>query len=47
MSRVENIAKNVKFAVICQTAMVLVQFLVRKVFALTLGEEYLGLNGLF
>lgn len=47
MSRVENIAKNVKFALICQAALVLVQFLVRKVFALTLGEEYLGLNGLF
>lgn len=47
MSRVDQVAKNAKFAAFSQITLVLVNFLVRKVFVMTLGEEYLGLSGLF
>ncbi len=47
MSRVDKVAKNMKFAILCQIASVAVNFVLRKVFVGTLGEEYLGLNGLF
>ncbi len=47
MSRADYVAKNVKFAVVSQAALVLINFVVRKVFVMTLGEEYLGLSGLF
>ena len=36
-----------KFALLCQATSVIVNFVLRKVFVATLGEEYLGLNGLF
>lgn len=47
MSRVDYVARNAKFAAISQIALVLANFLVRKVFVVTLGENYLGLSGLF
>lgn len=47
MSRVEQIAKNVKFVMIRQVLVVLANFIVRKVFLMTLGAECLGVNGLF
>ena len=47
MSRVERVAQNVKFAAISQLMLVLSNFVVRKVFIMMLGEEYLGLSGLF
>lgn len=47
MARTDNIAKNAKFAVLSQAFLILTNFAVRRVFVMTLGEEYLGLNGLF
>lgn len=47
MSRVERVAKNIKFAMFCQALMVLVNLVVRRAFTAALGREYLGLNGLF
>ena len=47
MSRVDKVAKNAKFAALSQIALVLVNFVVRRVFVVTLGENYLGLSGLF
>ena len=47
MSRVDNVAKNMKFAVACQIVTGVVNFVVRRVFAGTLGQDYLGLSGLF
>ena len=47
MSRVDRVAQNVKFAAISQLTLVLSNFIVRKVFIMMLGEEYLGLSGLF
>ena len=47
MSRTDYIAKNTKFAAISQMVLILSSFIVRRVFVTTLGEEYLGLNGLF
>ena len=47
MSRTKNSLKNVKFALIFQAASILVAFLTRKVFVMTLSKEYLGLDGTF
>ncbi len=47
MSRVEQVAKNAKFAAVSQMTLMVVNFVVRKVFVMTLGEDYLGLSGLF
>lgn len=47
MSRVDNVAKNMKFAAMSQIVLAVVNFAVRRVFVRLLGEEYLGLNGLF
>lgn len=46
-TRTEKIAKNAKFAALSQMVLVLCNFIVRRVFVVTLGEVYLGLNGLF
>lgn len=46
-SRVDQIAKNVKFALISQVLLVSASFVLRRVFVSVLGQEYLGLNGLF
>lgn len=47
MSRVDQVAKNAKFAAVSQIVLVLANFVVRKIFVITLGENYLGLSGLF
>lgn len=47
MSRVDNVAKNMKFAIACQIVTGVVNFVVRRVFAIVLGQDYLGLSGLF
>lgn len=47
MARVDNIVRNLKFAALCQVVLLAVNFVVRRIFVLTLGQEYLGLNGLF
>ncbi len=45
--RVDNIFKNVRSTVFTQIPLVLVSFFVRRMFIHILGEQYLGLNGLF
>lgn len=47
MSRADHIAKNMKFALLCQIPLIFANFILRRVFILSLGENYLGLNGLF
>lgn len=47
MSRTSNSIKNIKYAMIGQIMIILVNFLTRTVFARVLSAEYLGLNGLF
>ncbi|MCB7319422.1 lipopolysaccharide biosynthesis protein [Lacrimispora sp. 210928-DFI.3.58] len=47
MSRIDAVAKNVKFAACCQISLMAANFIVRKAFVAALGEEYLGLSGLF
>lgn len=47
MSRVDRVARNTKVGLISQIAIILSNFIVRKVFVTMLGEEYLGLGGLF
>jgi len=47
MSRADNLAKNLKFAAVSELLLAIVKFVLRRVFALCLGKEYLGVNGLF
>ena len=47
MARIDQVAKNAKFALLSQMLLVIANFVVRRVFLMTLGEEYLGLSGLF
>ncbi len=47
MRRVDHIYKNVKSTLFTQIPLFLLGFLIRRVFIVTLGEQYLGLNGLF
>lgn len=47
MSRINNVTKNLKYAIVGQILGVLISFISRMVFIRTLGAEYLGLNGLF
>lgn len=47
MSRVDNIYKNMKSTIFSQIPLFIVSFVVRRVFIVVLGEQYLGLNGLF
>jgi len=47
MSRADTIAKNLKFAAICELLLAAARLVLRRVFVLTLGKEYLGINGLF
>lgn len=47
MARIDQVAKNAKFALFSQMLLVLANFVVRRVFLMSLGEEYLGLSGLF
>ena len=46
-TRGEKVAKNMLFAIAAQAFMVIVNFVLRKVFLMILDETYLGLNGLF
>ena len=46
-SRIKNTSKNFIYAVILQIVKIALMFLVRIVFVYQLGEEYLGVNGLF
>lgn len=45
--RKENSIRNVAVNVVCQAASILMSFLCRTVFIRTLGEQYLGIDGLF
>lgn len=47
MSRVKNSVFNLSFSILGQIANIIAKFLVRTVFVYILGNEYLGLNGLF
>ena len=47
MNRVDNIAKNMKSTIFTQIPLFIISFVVRRVFIVVLGEQYLGLNGLF
>ncbi len=47
MNRVKNITRNMGSTVFAQIPLFLISFIVRKVFVIVLGEQYLGLNGLF
>ena len=46
-SRTVNVIKNSFFGVISKFGVLILQFICRTIFIKTLGEEYLGLNGLF
>lgn len=45
--RVANTVRNARYAIVCQAVGVLAVFVVRAVFASTLGADYLGVEGLF
>ena len=45
MNRVDNIAKNMKSTIFTQIPLFIISFVVRRVFIVVLGEQYLGLNG--
>lgn len=46
-SRIKNTLYNSMWGLISYVIITLITFISRKVFAITLGQEYLGLNGLF
>ena len=46
-SRIENSIKNSSAAIVIQVVSVILQFALRSVFIITLGIDYLGINGLF
>lgn len=45
--RIENSIKNIKYNVISQIIYIVIQFITRTFFIKILGNEYLGINGLF
>lgn len=47
MSRLDAITKNLKFAALSELLLAVAKFLLRRVFVLQLGKEYLGISGLF
>jgi len=47
MNRTDNIFRNMESTVFTQIPLFLISFVVRRVFVMILGEQYLGLNGLF
>lgn len=47
MSRTNNSLKNIRYAALFKLAVVLVNFLARRVFITVLSDAYLGLNGTF
>lgn len=46
-TRRENSLRNIQFAIIGQAFGLIISFIARRVFVMTLDSEYLGLNGLF
>ena len=46
-SRTDNSIKNAKYALIGQIMGIIVSFISRKIFIVSLSAEYLGVNGLF
>ena len=47
MSRTENSLRNLRYAALLNLALVVVNFIARRVFVMVLSEQYLGLNGTF
>ena len=47
MSRTENSLRNLRYAALLNLALVLVNFIARRIFVTVLSEQYLGLNGTF
>lgn len=47
MSRINNSLKNIRYAAFFQLAVVLANFVARRVFTAVLSDSYLGLNGTF
>ena len=47
VSRTEHTIKNIFFAVIVQIINIIIKFVVRTIFIKTLGQEYLGIGGVF
>ena len=47
MSRTENSLRNLRYAALLNLALVVVNFIARRVFVVVLSEQYLGLNGTF
>ena len=47
MSRTNNSLKNIRYAALFKLAVVLVNFISRRVFVTILSDAYLGLNGTF
>ena len=47
MSRTNNSLKNIRYAAFFKLAVVLVNFISRRVFTAVLTDAYLGLNGTF
>lgn len=46
-SRTKNVSRNVAFGLITQVLRIVIEFIVRTIFIKKLGEDYLGVNGLF
>ena len=46
-SRIKNTIKNSFFAIISQLIIIILNFISRSIFIYVLGQEYLGINGLF
>ena len=47
MSRTDNSLRNVRYAALLNLALVIVNFIARRIFVMVLSEQYLGLNGTF
>ena len=47
MSRTENSLRNLRYAALLNLALVIVNFIARRIFVMVLSEQYLGLNGTF
>lgn len=47
MSRTENSLRNLRYAALLNLALVIVNFIARRIFVTVLSEQYLGLNGTF
>lgn len=46
-TRVDNSKKNAVYGLLCQAVIIVLSFINRQIFVKVLGEEYLGINGLF